>query len=144
MHGDYVIRGDGRSIVLLIDYLAHDRKKDIRQVPNLVFKQENDIIYNPSETSTINVVPDFSLVRDYYKPGLKRFTRVPLLVNASRGCPHKCTFCSIKAIYPDVTKKDKAIVIEDIKNQIDHKSFFSFFFPRIIWITDDNFFAEKN
>jgi radical SAM superfamily enzyme YgiQ (UPF0313 family) len=144
MHGEYVIRGDGRSILKLVKYLAHGSQKDIRQVPNLVFKQDNDIIFNPSETSTINIAPDFSLVKDYYKPGLKRFTRVPLLVNASRGCPHKCTFCSIKAIYPDVRKKDTAIVIEDIKNQIDHKSFLSVFFPRIIWITDDNFFAEKN
>lgn len=144
LHGDYVIRGDGRSISRLVEYLAHDREKDIRQIPNLVFKQDSGIIYNPSETSTINTVPDFSLVKDYYKPGLKRFTRVPLLVNASRGCPHKCTFCSIKAIYPDVRKKDKAVIIEDIKNQISHRSFWSKFLPRIIWITDDNFFAEKN
>jgi radical SAM superfamily enzyme YgiQ (UPF0313 family) len=144
MHGDYVIRGDGRSILKLVECLADDGKKDIRRVPNLVFKQDKGIVYNPSETSTINIIPDFSLVKDYDRSGLKRLTRVPLLVNASRGCPHKCAFCSIKAIYPDVRKKDKAVIIEDIKNQIRHRSFLSKFLPRIIWITDDNFFAEKN
>ena len=143
MYGDYVIRGDGAAIVELAECVAHGRSKHIRQVPNLVFKQDNDIIYNPAETGTINLAPDYSLVKDYDKRGFKRFTRVPLLVNASRGCPHKCTFCSIKAVYPDVKKKDPAVIIEDIKNQTSRRSILSRFLPRIIWITDDNFFAEK-
>ena len=143
MHGDYVIRGDGGSIVKLTDCLAPGNNRDIRQVQNLVFKQDGDIIYNASNTGTINLAPDYSLVKDYNKPGFKRFTRVPLLVNASRGCPHKCTFCTIKAVYPDVKKKDPAVIIEDIKNQTGRRSFLSRFLPRIIWITDDNFFAEK-
>lgn len=143
LHGDYVIRGDGASIGQLAGCLAHGSHEDVRRVPNLVFKQDNAIIYNPVETGTINLAPDYSLVRDYDKPGIRRFTRVPLLVNASRGCPHKCTFCSIKAVYPDVKKKDPAVIIEDIKNQTAKGSFLSRFLPRIIWITDDNFFAEK-
>ena len=143
MHGDYAIRGDGAAIVKLAECLAQGSNKDIRQVPNLVFKHDSDIIYNPSETGAINLAPDYQLVKDYNKRGFKRFTRVPLLVNASRGCPHKCTFCSIKAVYPDVKKKDPSVVIEDIINQTSRRSFLSRFLPRIIWITDDNFFAEK-
>jgi len=143
MYGDYVIRGDGASILKLAECLAPGGNKDIRQVPKLVFRQDGNIIYNPTETGTINLVPDYSLVKDYHNPGFRRFTRVPLLVNASRGCPHKCTFCAIKAVYPDVKKKDAAVIIEDVKNQTGRRSFFSRFLPRIIWITDDNFFAEK-
>ncbi len=143
MYGDYVIRGDGASIVKLAECLAHGGNTDIHRVPNLVFRQDGNFIYNPPETGTINLVPDYSLVKDYHNHGLRKFTRVPLLVNASRGCPHKCTFCSIKAVYPDVRKKDPAVIIEDIKNQTGRRSFFARFLPRIIWITDDNFFAEK-
>jgi radical SAM superfamily enzyme YgiQ (UPF0313 family) len=142
MHGDYVIRGDGQSILELVEYLAHSRIIDIRRVPNLVYKKDDEIIYNASETSAVNIVPDFSLVKDYYKFSLNRLLRIPLFVNASRGCPYNCTFCSIKAIYPDVKKKETETVIKDIKSQIKNQPFLAKFFPKVIWITDDNFFAD--
>jgi radical SAM superfamily enzyme YgiQ (UPF0313 family) len=143
-YGDYVIKGDGHSIVGLAAYLDHKGTADIGQISNLVYKNGEKNLYNPNVTKAINVVPDFGLVKDYYRNNLNRLLRIPLLTNASRGCHCDCTFCSIKAIYPDIKKKDKKILIKDIQNQINNQPWLSKFLPRIIWITDDNFFSDKN
>jgi len=142
-YGDYVIRGDGHPVVLLADFLSNGILKQINQIPNLVYKKEGQIFYNPSATKAVDVVPDFSMVKDYHRVNLHRMLRIPLLTNGSRGCHFNCSFCSIKAIYPDFKKKNKATLIQDIKTQIKHQPFLSKFLPRIVWITDDNFFSDK-
>jgi radical SAM superfamily enzyme YgiQ (UPF0313 family) len=142
-YGDYVIRGDGHSVVALVDFLNNRGIKNIRQIPNLVYKENNQVLFNQTETKAINIVPDFSLVRDYYKFSLNRLLRIPLLVNASRGCPYNCSFCSVKAVYPDLRKKGRKTIVNDIKSQIKNQHVLSRFLPKIIWITDDNFFADK-
>lgn len=143
-YGDFVIRGDGVSILLLAAYLEDNKKIPIKAIPNLVYKLHEKVIFNELKTSAINIVPNYRLVSDYFKPGLKKYLRIPLLVNSSRGCPYDCSFCAIKAIYPDVKIKDKAVIIEDIKAQVKERSFWVRLFPRMIWITDDNFFANKS
>ena len=142
-YGDYVIRGDGHSIVHLADFLHNKGMGHIEQIPNLVYKGNGRIFYNEIETKAINVVPDFRLVKDYHRLNFNRLLRIPLLVNASMGCHCNCSFCSIKAIYPDFIKKDVEVVIEDVKSQTRNQLFLSRFFPRIIWITDDNFSSDK-
>lgn len=142
-YGDYVIRGDGYPIVELVRFLSHKRDDDIQQIPNLVFKQHGRIVYNRTESKAVSIVPDYGLVRDYYKFNLKRLVRIPLLVNASRGCPQDCTFCSIKAVYPDFKKKDVGTVLADIQSQINHQHPLAAVLPKIIWITDDNFASDR-
>jgi radical SAM superfamily enzyme YgiQ (UPF0313 family) len=142
-HGDYVITGDGHSIVGLTDYLERKAADAIGQIPNLVYKDGEKIIYNQTETDVIDLVPDFGLVKNYYKNNLNRLLRIPLLTSASRGCHCHCTFCSIKAIFPDFKKKDKKTLIKDIKSQISNQHILSRFLPKIVWITDDNFFSDK-
>lgn len=142
-YGDYVIRGDGYPIVELADFLHHKLAVDIKLIPNLVYKQNGRTVFNRTESKPVNVVPDYSLINNYYKFSLKRMLRIPLLVNASRGCHQDCNFCSIKSVYPDFKKKDVQVVIEDIKSQIKHQHFLAKFLPRIIWITDDNFSSDR-
>lgn len=142
-YGDFVIRGDGYSIVDLADYLSHSNDINIDQIPNLIFKRNGQIVHNAVELKSINVVPNYNLVRDYYKFNFKQWVRIPLLVNASRGCHHDCVFCSIKALFPDFKKKDVPIIIEDIKSQINHRYRLARLLPKIIWITDDNFSSDK-
>ena len=141
-YGDYVITGDGHSIVGLVDYLEKERSDMIGQIPNLVYKNGEQIVYNRAETKAVNVIPDFSLVKNYYKNNLNRILRIPLLTSASRGCHCNCTFCAIKAIFPDFKKRNKETLINDIKSQINKQHFLSKFLPRIVWITDDNFFSD--
>jgi len=94
--GDYVIRGDGYSIVKLADYINDKESKDLRQIPNLVYRQNGKVVFNKLESGAINIVPDYGLVKNYYKVNLNRLLRIPLLVNGSRGCHCNCAFCSIK------------------------------------------------
>ena len=142
-YGDYVIRGDGQSIVRLADRLQSGKIEDIKTIPNLVYKKNEQVISNQTCTGSIDVIPDFRLVKDYYKNSLNRLLRIPLLASGSRGCHCNCTFCSIKAVYPDFKKKDAAMLIKDIKSQIKNRHFLAGFLPKIMWITDDNFFSDK-
>jgi len=142
-HGDFVIRGDGHPVVLLADYLENGPDDAVRRIPNLVYRSNGETIFNKRETNAVNVVPDFSLVRGYYKPGLRALLRMPILLNASRGCIRICSFCSIKEVSAGFEKKDIEIVIQDLKNQIRRRPFLSGLLPRVIWITDDNFFSDR-
>jgi anaerobic magnesium-protoporphyrin IX monomethyl ester cyclase len=141
-HADYAIRGDGHPIVQLADYLKNRESLDISAVPNLVYKENGKILYNRTETRGIDVAPDFVLVKNYHKLNWKRLSRIPLLVNASRGCHFRCTFCAIREVYNDFKKKRRETVIEDIRSQIKRQHFLSKILPRTIWITDDNFFSD--
>lgn len=140
-HGDFVIRGDGHAIAALADLLARG-ETDLSGIPNLVYRNNGKISYNKMESKSIDVVPNFSLVRDYYKLNKNRLLRIPLLVNGSRGCHCNCAFCSIIEVYGDVKKKDVRVVIEDIKSQTEKQHFLSRFLTRVIWITDDNFSSD--
>ncbi len=65
-----------------------------------------------------------------------------MLANASRGCPHKCNFCCIREIYKDFRKNDKTVVAKTIQSLAEMKHPLPRFYPRGIWITDDNFFSD--
>ncbi|MGV7224287.1 MAG: B12-binding domain-containing radical SAM protein [Nitrospinales bacterium] len=142
-YGDYVIRGDGHTILELVEFQQNKEKFDISDISNLVYKKNGKIFYNRMATKAINIIPDFNLVKNYYKPNLNRLLRIPLLVNASRGCIGDCSFCSIIEIFKDFKKKDKHLIVEDIQSQLKNQLFLSRFFPQLIWITDDNFFSDK-
>ena len=110
-HGDYVIRGDGFSLVQLVEYLQGNSDIQLREIPNLVYRDNGQIVSNSVASQVVNIVPDYSLVKDYFKLNVNRLLRIPLLVNASRGCTFNCSFCSIKSIWSDFVKKDVAVVI---------------------------------
>jgi radical SAM superfamily enzyme YgiQ (UPF0313 family) len=64
-------------------------------------------------------------------------------VCASRGCSFDCSFCTIRRVYRDFQKKDPKIVVDDILSQVKNQHPLSRFFPRGIWIVDDNFFNDR-
>lgn len=144
-YGDYVIRGDGCTITELAACLEDGREGGLESVANLVRMVGGKVVYNKSESRFIDVVPDFSLVKGYYRFNWNRLLRVPLLVNASRGCRHNCDFCAIKSVHNDVRKKHRDTIIADIRSQIDrNRHFLTSFLPRSIWITDDHFFDDMD
>ena len=142
--GDHVIRGDGHFIVKLAECLGNNTAQELSQIPNLVYRRNGKIVYNQTESGAVNIVPDYGLVKDYYKVNLNRLLRIPLLVNGSKGCHYNCAFCSIKAVFPEFKKKDVKIVVEDIRRQLKSQHFLSRFLTQVIWITDDNFSSDKN
>jgi radical SAM superfamily enzyme YgiQ (UPF0313 family) len=141
--GDYVIRGDGHTIVEMADYLAEKGENKITKIPNLVYRKNGKAFRNRTESKAINIVPDFSLVKDYHRLNLNRLLRIPLLINASRGCNFECTFCSIKELYKDFRKEDIEVITASIRAMLKDQHFLTRFLSSGIWITDDNFFTDK-
>lgn len=141
-YGDYVIKGDGHSLAQLVDFLSEGGTGDLHEIPNLVYKNNGHIIYTREEPKALNVIPDFSLVKNYDKMNLNSFLRIPMLANASRGCHHKCTFCCIREIYKDFRRKDKTVVAKSIQSLAKMNHPLPRLYPRGIWITDDNFFTD--
>lgn len=141
-YGDYVIRGDGHSMVELAACLDHG-EGDIRRIPNLAYRSGGETVFNCRTAASLNVIPDFCLVRDHYRFNLNRLLRVPILISASRGCQYRCDFCAVKSVYPDVRKKEVDVVLKDIRTQTKrNRHALSWLLPRCVWITDDNFFAD--
>ncbi len=108
---DYVCRGEGEEVFpLLLDSLT---KGDLYPaIPGIVFYKDGH--FHNDETiallTEIDTLP--AITPDLLAPGLK-FS--PKLVS-SRGCPFKCSFCSISAFYNGKFRQRKAEdVIADIE-----------------------------
>jgi radical SAM superfamily enzyme YgiQ (UPF0313 family) len=91
---DWVIRGEGeKPLVELLRAILQGRA--LSGLPNLGFKKEGQVILNPIEENyPLEEIPspDLSdLPPDYYL-----YDQKPLCsLMTSRGCPHRCAFCSI-------------------------------------------------
>jgi len=88
-HIDAVIRGEAER-ELVEFYKCVKEKKDFTHIAGLSYKKDARIIHNPQaqEALDLEIIPDFP----YY---LFRSERYDLgFVVSSRGCPHRCIFCS--------------------------------------------------
>ena len=141
-YGDYVIKGDGHSVLQLADFLSEKGTGTIHEIPNLVYKRNGHIVHTREESKAVDVIPDFGLVKNYNKMNLNTLLRIPMLVNGSRGCLHKCTFCCIREVHKDFRKRDKTVLVKSIQSLAKTKHLLSKLFPRVICITDDNFFSD--
>lgn len=91
---DYVIYGEGeRPLVELLRAMGSGIS--LEQVPNLGFKKNDRVILNPAAENFDFIdlpspdLTDLPLDRYLYKG------RPLCFITTSRGCPHRCTFCSV-------------------------------------------------
>jgi len=125
-HCDFVGRQEGdETLPDLLNALQTGR--DLRQVPGISYKiNENQVVHNPNRplAQDIDVIPDLSLI-----DGWREIKRWRLLlrkrvlahvVQTSRGCPHKCSFCIVSKMYNPGTYRVRSIdsVVEEIKGKI--------------------------
>ncbi|NQU18385.1 MAG: B12-binding domain-containing radical SAM protein [Candidatus Saganbacteria bacterium] len=87
---DIVVRGEGEiSLSKLCEAL--EQKQGLSTVMGITYRKKGRIIRNPDQPLIRNLddlpLPDFSLI-----PNLNKYSGV--LVEAGRGCPYHCTFCS--------------------------------------------------
>ncbi len=138
-HCDYVIRGEGDEV--LIPFVEAIESGSVPELPGVVMRRNGEVTSfgEPVPPTKLDIVPDRDLMYNFRKMA-KRCTLWPQ-VHASRGCPHNCDYCSLVAAFGrKVRTRSPQNVVEDIRAAID---FFGKRMLNILWITDDNFFADR-
>ncbi len=115
---DYVVQGEGdETIVELVNYIADHA--DPSDLPNVWSKVNGEIKGNPPRPLIRDLdslpFPDKSLYDHTFVKGTRIYT-----IMASRGCPHKCTYCNaalLKEIYSE--EKGSAWRARSIDNVIE-------------------------
>ena len=101
-HCDYVVRGEGEeALPLLLQALVTN--SDLSAVPNLSYHDEQGEVRHNPQTSTIEDLDslpyaDFNLIAGWKLE--KSFNgRGILPIQATRGCPFGCNFCSVIGMF---------------------------------------------
>lgn len=86
---------------------------------------------------SMSVVPRYDLLNyEKFKKETRYFKHLPL--NATRGCPHDCSFCVVSKFYgKKIRRKPVAKIVEEIK-EIQRLNYESSFL-----IVDDNLFCDR-
>lgn len=139
---DYVLVGEGDELIsLFLDSMVHNKPINYKGV---VYKENGNIIYTGDITppTRINIVPNRHLMYNYKK--MAGHNTIWPQVHASRGCPHNCDYCSlVHAFGRSVRVRDVQNVIDDIKDAIEFHENGHHRLAKVLWITDDNFFANR-
>lgn len=141
---DYVLLGEGdQSILEFIDAIKNDRSIDI---PGIAYKKNNQIVFtgNRKPPDNIDIIPNRYLLYRYHK--MAGYNTLWPQVHASRGCPHNCDYCAVVRHFGrNVRTRTPENVIEDIRQSIAfHEGGFFPRLSRVLWLTDDNFFADRD
>lgn len=140
---DYVMLGEGDEVIT--DFIkAVEAKKDVSYIPGLVFRKNGKVIKTADAVPPHNLetVPDRNLMYNFKK--MAGHNTIWPQVHASRGCPHNCDYCALVAAFGrSVRVRSPKAVVEDIKNAIDFFDNGHHRMAKVLWITDDNFFADR-
>ena len=143
-HCDFVLLGEGdQSILEFIKNIESDLTPDF---PGLAYLKDGELIHTGKREppQDINVIPNRYLLYRYHK--MAGHNTIWPQVHASRGCPHNCDYCAVvQHLGRNVRTRTPENIIEDIRQVIFFHD--KRFFPRmmrLLWITDDNFFADRN
>ncbi len=115
---DFIIQGEGEvAVARLLDELEKSQP-DFAAVPNLVWRNGRDMIRNPLEIITdIDRLP----FPDYTIPGTPEYIfnrKRHAMIMASRGCPHRCRFCSVQQVFGI---KYRSRSVENVLAELDDK-----------------------
>jgi anaerobic magnesium-protoporphyrin IX monomethyl ester cyclase len=142
---DIVVRGEGEQTLLEVTRALRG-EMSLSDVKGITFKHDDRIIANDNRPLISNLndlpFPGYDLVREYMKEyhfSLMAGRDTPyVLVEASRGCPHDCNFCTQclhwGGKWRSKTPKRIADEFEFCYNEFGSKFF---------WLTDDNFGLGK-
>ena len=129
---DFIITNEGETPLLqLIECLENDKKFD--NVPNLIYKHENNVRINPNfSTEDLDQLPtpeyDSDIVESYLSP------KPVMLVSGSRGCYYNdCAFCTVSSAMDSsigYRARKMELLVEDMKKLQAFIILNCFFFPK--------------
>jgi anaerobic magnesium-protoporphyrin IX monomethyl ester cyclase len=138
---DVIVRGEGEQTFTDLVKNA-DRKPSFSRIKGISFRHNGEIIHNPSRPLIENLddlpYPGYHFVKDivhrYHFAAMSGHDAPYALVEGSRGCPHKCTFCSQWGHWQGTWR------IKTPQRIVDEFEFcYQNYGSRFIWLTDDNF-----
>jgi len=142
---DVIVRGEGEeTLVELVK--AVDEKTNFSGIKGISFRHRQEIRHNPSRPLMENLdelpFPGYHFVEDYahryhFTMMAGRKARYGM-IEASRGCPHRCTFCS-QWKHWQCTWRHKSVKRIAEEMEFLYKNYGS----KLLWLTDDNFGLGK-
>lgn len=140
---DLVLLGEGDESIL---ELVRAWKKDLPLTfPGFAYLQNGECVMTgqPMPPQNIDTIPDRSLLYRYQK--MAGHNTIWGQVHASRGCPHNCDYCAlIHHFGRKVRTRSVESVLNDIRICIKFHDEKHHRLTKMLWITDDNFFADRN
>jgi len=142
---DVIVKGEGEeTLVELVK--AGGKKSDFSRIKGISFRHRTGIRHNPSRPLIENLdelpFPGYHFVEDYvhkYHFTMMAGSKARYgMVEASRGCPHRCVFCSQWKHWQGTWRhKSTKRVAEEM--EFLYRNYGS----RLLWLTDDNFGLDK-
>ena len=142
---DVIVRGEGeQTLVELVQ--AASRNSSFSRIKGISFRHNGEILHNPMRPLIENLdelpFPGYHFVEDivhkYHFTAMAGPKTRYALVEGSRGCPHRCTFCTQWRHWEG---KWRAKSPKRIADEIEfcYRNYGS----RFLWLTDDNFGLGK-
>lgn len=142
MYCDYVLLGEGDETIL--PFIRCIEKGMEPHFAGVAYWDNGQLICTgmPEPPVNIDIIANRDLVHNYRK--MAGHMTIWPQVHASRGCPHNCDYCAlVKHFGHCVRTRSPADVVQDIRYSIDFFEKGHFRFLKDLWITDDNFFADR-
>ncbi|MGB9134017.1 MAG: radical SAM protein, partial [Candidatus Bathyarchaeia archaeon] len=143
---DIVVRGEGEQTFTQLVQELRERKPALSRIEGISYRQKDDVIHNPPRSLIENLddlpFPGYHFVEDCmnkYHFTMMAGTKQYALIEGSRGCPHKCTFCSQWKHWNGTWRLKSAKRIAD-----EFEYCYNEFGSRFLWLTDDNFGLGKH
>ena len=138
---DVIVRGEGEETLVDLVKAVGD-KKDFSGIAGVSFRHRQKILHNPPRPliEDLNQLPfpAYHFVGEYahrYHFTMMAGSEAKYgVVEASRGCPHRCTFCSQWKHWQGSWRH------KSVKRVADEMEFlYNNYGSRFLWLTDDNF-----
>lgn len=137
---DFVVRGEG-EVTLFELVKSLEENQPLTNVKGLSFRNGSKIVHNTSRPliEDLNTLPfpGYHFIEEHIKKYHFKMMSYDSsgygLVEASRGCPHKCTFCSQWGYWGSKWRSKSPERIVDEMEQLYTEYGISF-----LWFTDDN------
>jgi anaerobic magnesium-protoporphyrin IX monomethyl ester cyclase len=138
---DVIVRGEGEiTFTDLVNTVANG--SPFSTIQGISFRRNGEIIHTPSRPLIVDLnelpYPGYHFVKEFvHKYHFRAMSgrQMPyVLIEGSRGCPHRCMFCSQWCFWQGVWRTKSP---QRIADEIDYC--FHNYGSRFVWLTDDNF-----
>lgn len=143
---DYIILGEGEESFYELCLACKGKKEKLKNIDGIAYKENNKIKVNPKTKyiKDIDSLPfparEMFPLENYFRTKLVHspvnFHHTPII--SSRGCPHRCAFCSVGAFWKGVWRgRSPKGVVDEIQYCYQHWNIREFYFM------DDDLTADK-